>query len=211
MTRNTTTRVAWARVLLAWGLTTWVAGGALRAAETPKLPPWSKAARAVRRHFQAAEQPPHEIISRDQASAVLDRLARLGFRFPDREQILEQVPAADEFLVAELRTRKGRRFMEDIATYPRAYDRLDRLSRLPRGKQMVRDLIRGPDGYKLIEYMTTAPGGRELGRQLSDTPKGKDFNEPTGRIYTEIMLVERLKQSYEALRRPAPSKGKNPR
>jgi len=177
-----------------------------RAAQPPNLPDWSKVVRTVRDYFAAIEQPAHEIISRDQTLALLDRLTALGFKSPDRAQILEQIPTEEDFLVVELRTRNGRAFMEDIAEYPHAYDRLDRLSRLPRGKQMVRDLIRGPDGYKLIEYMTTAAGGRELGRQLSRTPKGKKFNEPTGRIYTQAMLLKRLKQSYDALAHPAPAK-----
>ena len=79
-----------------------------------------------------------------------------------------------------------------------AYDRLDRLSRLPHGQQTVRDLIRGPDGYKMIEYMTTAPGGKELGNQLSNAPQGKDFNAATGRIYTAEKLLLRLEQSRAA-------------
>lgn len=183
--------------------------GIAAATEAGKLPEWPQVVQTVREHFAAAEQPPWAILSRDQAAAVLDRLARLGLRPADREQILQQIPAAEEFLVVELRTPKGWQFMAHLAAYPGAYDRLDRLSRLPRGKQMVRDLIRGPDGYKLIEFLTTAPGGRELGRQLSRTPKGKQFNQPTGRIYTETMLLERVRQSYEALR--AAGSGKGPR
>ncbi len=205
MMRTSKTKAAWFAAGAAWvALLSQCANSA--GAEAAKLPEWLQVAQAVREYFAEAEQAPYEILSRDQAAGLLDRLARLGLKPPEREEILEQVPAADEFLVAELRTPKGRQFMEEIAAYPRAYDRLDRLSRLPRGKQMVRDLIRGPDGYKLIEYMTTTPGGRELGRQLSQTSEGKNFNEPTRRIYTETMLLERLKQSYEALRHPAPSR-----
>ena len=90
----------------------------------------------------------------------------------------------------------GRKFMSQIARYPDAYDRLDRFSRLPRGQRMVGDLIRGPGGYKMIEYMTETPGGEFLGKQLSKAPDGRDFNAPTGRIYTVKMLQSRLKQSY---------------
>jgi len=191
--------------------TIWLAGTSLAlicccvpawAATARRLPEWSEVEQTVRGYFVAIEQPLHEILSRDQATAVLDRLARLGFRPPDRNQIIERVPAPEEFLVVELRTPKGRKFMADIARYPQAYDRLERLSRLPRGKQMVKDLIRGPDGYKLIEFMTTSRQGRELGRQLSRTPKGKNFNEPTGRIYTPEMLLARLRESYQTLKSP---------
>lgn len=206
MMQVSNTKAARLAVGLAWAVLLSQSGSAA-GTEAGKLPEWPQVVQTVRQHFAAAEQPPWMILSRDQAAAVLERLAQLGLRPADREQILQQIPAAEEFLVAELRTPQGRQFMADIAAYPGAYDRLDRLSRLPRGKQMVRDLIRGPDGYKLIEYLTTAPNGHELGRQLSRTPKGKQFNQPTGRIYTEAMLLERLHQSYDALRAGGSGKG----
>ena len=58
-------------------------------------------------------------------------------RLPDDKQILERVPAKDEFLAEQLRTRSGRKFMRQISRYDNAYDRLDRLSRLPHGEQTV--------------------------------------------------------------------------
>lgn len=61
---------------------------------------------------------------------------------------------------------------------------------------MVRDLARGPDGAKLIHYMTQTSWGEQLGRQLEHTRQGRDFNQPTGRIYTLADLQRRLAESY---------------
>jgi hypothetical protein len=92
--------------------------------------------------------------------------------------------------------------------YPNGYDRIDRLSRLPLGQQTVRDLIRGPGGEKMVAYMTTASGGKELGKMLSNDPQGKQFNAPTGRIYTVAMLLDRMKQSQAAALKAAGKSGR---
>ncbi len=135
------------------------------------------------------------------------QLRRNMLPLPDYKQILERVPAKDEFLAEQLRTPGGRKFMRQISRYDDAYDRLDRLSRLPHGQQTVIDLIRGPDGYKMLEYMTTTPGGEALGEQLSNAPKGKNFNRTTGRIYTAETLLKRLEQSRAATLKSAKPTG----
>ena len=48
----------------------------------------------------------------------------------------------------------------------------------------------------MIEAMTTTKRGYKLGQRLSNAPKGKNFNKPTGRIYTESALTTRLKESF---------------
>jgi len=154
---------------------------------------------AVLRCFQI--QPDYragDLITQDKVEPLLAHLKWMGLPLPNAKQILEKVPAKDEFLAEQLRTPNGRKFMREISGYTGGYDRLDRLSRLPYGKQTIRDLIRGPDGYKMIEYMTTAPGGKALGDQLSNAPQDGDFNAKTGRIYTAEMLLRRLEQSRAA-------------
>ncbi len=50
----------------------------------------------------------------------------------------------------------------------------------------------------MIEYMTTTHEGRNLGALVSEGVNGENFNKPTGRIYTERELLNRLKISYDA-------------
>jgi len=185
-------------VVIAWP------AGVVRAGDRGgTLPSFSAVKELVLREFDKfPDHQPADIISRGQVEPVFRQLAGLGWQVADWREILEAVPADGDFLVKQLRTPGGRKFMRGIAKYPDAYDRLDRLGRLPYGKNTIRALIRGPGGYKLIEYMTTASGGRELGRQLSNAPKGKNFNDPTGRIYTAKLLLARLKESYTAASRP---------
>jgi hypothetical protein len=168
-------------------------------AKPKPVPQFSEVTQAVLRHFQAKpDYRSGDLITRDDVAPLLGRIERMGLPLPDAKRILENVPAKDSFLVQQLGTPDGRKFMRRIAGYPNAYDRLDRLSRLPRGQRIVRELIKGPGGEKMIEYMTTAQGGKELGKMLSDDPHGADFNAPTGRIYTVNMLLARLQQSHAA-------------
>lgn len=179
------------------------AGQSTWAANTPDpeqpLPDFKQVEKTVRRQFAA--QPgyvPGDVISTSNVQPVFDHLRRMDWQVIDQRSILSLVPEDRNFLVRQLRTDEGRKFMQQIKALPSAYDRLDRLTTLPNGRQTVVDLIRATDGYKMVEYMTTTQGGQNLGRQLGHGPRGKDFNKPTGRIYTADMLISRLRSSYDA-------------
>jgi hypothetical protein len=186
----------------------WPSKSVLAQDKTQPLPKFEKIEAAVWQYFQSQGNfQASMLITKEQVEPLLGGLARMGFNLSDTKSILDKLPAGDEFLVKELYSPAGRKFMQSIAKYPDAYDRLDRLSRLPHGKQTIRDLVKGPDGYKMIQYMTTAPGGKEMGKMLSNAPLGTDFNKPTGRIYTVPMLLTRLQDQYRSMEKK--SAGKN--
>jgi hypothetical protein len=177
----------------------WPIENALAQAKTQSLPKFEKIEAAVWQYFESQGNfQASMLITKEQVEPLLGGLARMGFILSDTKSILDKLPTGDEYLVKELYTPAGRKFMEDIAKYPDAYDRLDRLIRLPHGRQTVHDLVKGPDGYKMIQYMTTTPGGKEMGKMLSNAPKGANFNKPTGRIYTVPMLLTQLEEQYRA-------------
>ena len=147
---------------------------------------------AARKHYR-----PGDILSHGDWDVVEKDIGALGWKPHDAAEIRKLFLSDNAFLVSELRTPAGRKFMEDIRRLPAAYDRLDRLSGMAQGKSTVQRLIAGPDGYKLLEYMITTPGGNTMGQMLSKDPGGKNFNAPTGRIYTAAKLLKRLKTSYE--------------
>ncbi len=177
--------------------------GRVTGAEVRKeLPSFDKVEQIVQKHFATlSNYRDGYIIARGDVKPLWAQLEAVGWKVADRAEIVSAVMSDSSFLVRNLRTADGRKFMQKIASYPDGYDRTDRLSRLPRGQQMVYDLIEGPGGAKMIEYMTTALGGKNLGKQLSRGPKGRDFNKQTGRIYTAKALLARLKESHsEALK-----------
>ncbi len=169
------------------------------------FPTFEQVRKATLAYFQKLpEYQPGGILSRSEAEPLFSRLKQMGWVVADREAILAAILPDNAFMVQQLRTPVGRKFAVQISAYPDGYDRLDRLSRLPRGKAVVRNLILATGGQEMIEYMTTTPGGVALGKMLSQDPRGAKFNQPTGRIYTVEMLLDRLKRSYDVATGAAP-------
>ncbi|MDA7977600.1 MAG: hypothetical protein MPJ50_02380 [Pirellulales bacterium] len=137
-----------------------------------------------------------ELITKSQVQIVCEDVRTFGWKVFPQKEILANVLADTAFLAKELRTKRGRKFMSKISALPGAYDKLDRLSRLPHGRKTVHDLINGVGGDELIVYLTTASGGQELGKLLANAPKGRDFNEPTGTIYTAEQFLIRLEAEH---------------
>jgi hypothetical protein len=174
------------------------------AEKTTRLPPFAKVKAAVEKHFAAQpDYQPGDIISQSEVASLLSELANIGFVVPDRKDILDKVPGDDDFLVTNLRTTAGRKFMGRMSNCAAGYDRLERLAVLPHGQQTIIDLIRGPGGEDMVKYMTQTPGGKAMGRQLANAPGGEGFNDPTGRLYTAQALLTRLQRSYALARQKA--------
>jgi hypothetical protein len=162
------------------------------------LPKFADAREMIVRYFENLPgYQPGGILARGEVEPLFEPLKLLGWQVSEWKSITDRVPADDGFLVRQLRTPEGRKFMAHVSTYPLGYDRLDRLAKLPRGPELIRQFIRGPEGYKMIEYMTETPSGNNLGGMLSQSPNGKDFNKPTGQIYTLDALLDVLKERYD--------------
>ena len=148
------------------------------------------------RHFAGMGVQPGEIIAQNEVVELVKHFRGLGWNIPDKKGLIAASPRDTSFLVKVLRqSKKSRKFARQISKYPLGYDRLDRLSRAPQGRQTVVDLVNGPGGHELIEYMTTSSGGKHLGRQLAGGGQ-KDFNKPTGLVYTPEQVVEKLKTHF---------------
>lgn len=169
-----------------------------RTGEQRSLPPFSTVERLVDEYYASKTIQSNDLLSQGDVKPVFAILAQHGWDVADKDQILKLVPGDKSWLVRTLRTPRGKTLARDTSRFPGGLDRLDRLSRLPHGHTFIEGLMSGPDGYKLFEYMTQTPGGKVLGRQVEHAPKGRNFNEPTGRIYTPEDLITRLRQSYDA-------------
>lgn len=150
----------------------------------------------------------YALISQSEVQPILAILEKSLWKVPDAERIVADTLPASHMLVQKLRTPRARSFATAVARLPHGFDRLDHVSRLSDGSTIIDRLIDTPDGYKLIDYMATAPGGEELGGMLSAAPGGKNFNQPTGRIYTQKDLLERLEKSFTGASSAAKSKRK---
>jgi hypothetical protein len=176
------------------------AGPATFGAAIPKdLPTFENAWQAV--EAELAKYPNYQdgdLISRRQVEPAFLVLNKLGWNVLDQDDILAMLPDDNAFFVTQLRTKSGRKFMRQMAQYPLGFDRIDRLGQMSMGNDNINALIRGPDGYKMLQYMTETVWGKNMGKMLSKAPKGKGFNDPTGKLYTADALMLRLQQSYVA-------------
>jgi hypothetical protein len=136
-----------------------------------------------------------DLIRRTQIEQVITKLQSAGLMVPDGGAIAKLGLADDSFLVRELSTAPGQRFMRKVGRNAGGYARLDRLSTIPRGESLVRDLVRQKDGDKLITYLATTKGGKNMGSMMAGARGGVDLNKPTGRIYTADDLIAALKSA----------------
>ncbi len=176
-----------------------LAAGGVNAATQAKTPDFDAVAKVVRSHV--ASRPGYQdgdLVTRSQIEGVIKSVAAAGWKVHNGREIAELGLPDNSFLVRELSSSSGRKFMRKISQLPGGYAHLDRLSSIPRGESIVRDLIRQPGGDEMIAYLATTRGGQNLGKSMSGVRGGVDVNKPTGRIYTANDLLNALQRAYRA-------------
>jgi hypothetical protein len=160
---------------------------------------FAKVTQAVADYFRSLpDQQETDLVSQRQVRAALARVVAIGWQVPEQDKIANRALADNSFIVRELSTPEGRRFMRKLASHPGTYARLDRLSTLQNGQDTIHSLIQKKQGEDLITYLATTSGGKNLGRMMAGTKGGVDLNKPTDRIYTAEDLLIALKQAYDA-------------
>ena len=170
-----------------------IVGSASAADEEKPFPTLATVESTARRHFDSLKDyQSGDIISRRDVEPVFKEINKLGWRVAEKEEILAKIPADDDFLVRQLRTKAGRKFMSKATGGVQTYNRLDTFSKYKGGNQFVRDVVQMPDGYKY-----TTPGHTPTLRQLGDfLPKDVNIDRPTGKLYTVKMFLVQLRKSY---------------
>jgi len=167
-------------------------------APAKKFPKWSKVEKRAHTHFTDLEgHKKGDLISQGDLKGLFKELEKLGWSVEDQRKLSDQLLPKNDYVVRQLRSRKGRDFMRHVSSRPGAYDRLDRLRRMPYGKRRIREMIDSPGGYTLLLYMTLGQQGKNMGRSISRGKNGRNFNQPTGRIYTSRAFLKQLKKSYD--------------
>ncbi len=171
---------------------------------TPPLS-WDKSAAIVKSTLATRQgYRPGDLISRSEVQAVLAALKDAGWDVADQSKLLDLVLEDSNFLVRQARTASGTKFLRGVAGDKLPIDRLDRLARMPGGQNLVRTIISLPNGQDLMGKQPT-PGLGDLTELLPKranglTPVDKDFDKPTGRIYTEAALLTELQDRWKKQR-----------
>jgi len=172
--------------------------GSTHASPPAKTPDFDKETHALETYF--ASQPGYQngdLLRRSQIEGVLKSVAEAGWKINNSAEIVALGLPDNSFLVRELSTPRGKKFMRKVAAQPGGYAHLDRLSSIPSGEKMVRYLISKPGGDEMITYMATTQSGHNLGKMMGGVRNGADLNKPTRRIYTADELLAVLQQLHE--------------
>jgi hypothetical protein len=142
-----------------------------------------------------------DLIGQADARDMLASLEKLGWKVSDGEKILQQMLPSDHIIAKTFASTQGRNFMRKVDGYQLIYDRLHRTAELPGGKALVRDIVKLPNG-EIYAKMKPVPGNPNFTDLLpkgrnGKTPTPRDFDKPTGYIYTVGELVKRLEQSRQ--------------
>jgi hypothetical protein len=164
------------------------------------LPKFDKVAGLVQRHFASLpDYQTGDIIAKSDVQPIFKKIESLGWEVRDEKAILERVPAGQDFLVRQLRSKQGKDLMRQVSGYPLIYDRMDRISQQTGGEQLLRDLPKLPDAHKavahLVDFLPKTGSSR--------TPHVKDYDKATGRIYTQKQLLHQLEQAYQLAQQKA--------
>lgn len=141
---------------------------------------------------------PDRLLTRRDVEPVFPAIAKLGWDVPDPKAFVVRFLPDNDPLARELRNPRSAEFAKSVAKLPNVYDRLDRLRRMPYGMRRIREFAGTPGGSKLLEYMTTTKGGARLERQIARGQDGRDFDQPTNRLYTQKDLLNELQMLYDA-------------
>jgi hypothetical protein len=162
------------------------------------MPSWAAAEKIVTGHLRTLpDYQPGDMLSRGRVEPVFQPLRAAGWKVSDASAIVASLSDDQDLLVRQFGTPAGRKCMRRVAKVPRGYDWMHRLAWAPRGSQTVRDLVKLPNGPDVIESLLSSPGGKDIRMRLADGAKSSEFDKPTGRIYTEAQLLDRLRQSYD--------------
>lgn len=139
---------------------------------------------------------PGDLISRADVEPIFNRLLELGVEPADRETLYDAFLPHNSFLVSELSTAAGMKFMRKVSKFPNVYDRLERLSWMPAGRELIRELTHRADGPEVLQSLTTLQGAEAVEKIMAGDIRGANFALPTGHIHTAEQLLERLKGTH---------------
>ena len=138
-----------------------------------------------------------DLITTGDVGPLLQLLKKKGWSVPQRSTLTSRLTKTGSFLDKTLSSKNGENFLGEVSKVPGGADRIERIAKLKNGKGTLNQLLKFPHGSDLIKELATTKVGRNLGRYAAKREDGKDFNKPTGKIYTESELVKELVKRFK--------------
>lgn len=168
-----------------------------------QIPSWEQVEKTFRKHYPAlpngavpaGQAPP--LVTYNTARRIFYELWEQRWNVSDQAEILKLCPQDNSFLVQQCLSPGGQKFLKQAADPAAVYDKLERMASLPEGQQKIRDLLAGPQGHHdMLNYMLGRQGSQMLFENGTAHPAARDFNKPTGKIYSPEALLQRIKKSH---------------
>jgi hypothetical protein len=173
------------------------AAAASAAGEKPAMPDWKAVASTAKTHFQTLPNyRAGDIVSQGQVKPLLVKLAKAGWKVSDEKALLAQICPDDDFVVRQLRTKSGQKFMRSTGGSAEQYDYLRRLAETKGGDRTVADILKLPNGSEVLSSLVESKAGKDISRRLAEGPRTQGYNTPTGMLYTETQILTRIEESY---------------
>lgn len=167
-------------------------------AKTPAMPDWKTVAATAKQHFQSLPNyQPGDVLSLGQIKPLLAKFAKAGWKLSDQDAFLGQICADDDFVLRQLRSKSGQKFMRNMRGSAEQYDYLRRLAATKGGDRAVADIMKLNNANDVLAALTSSKAGKDISRRMAEQPKTKDYNTPTGFLYTETQILARLKESFD--------------
>ena len=166
----------------------------------------SRVSQMVAEHL--ASQPGYErgfLITKSDVAPVFALLKKGGWNAAELDRAFAAVLDDSHFLVTQMRTPQGVKFMREAGKFELNYDRMDRVSQVKGGKQAIANTVSLGDGPSF--WNPNAKPGFSNTASMLPTRGGQrrsasEFSRPTGKIYTEEQLVQRLSAIHKSQRKP---------
>lgn len=166
-------------------------------AQKASMPDWKSVESAAKKYCRSLPNyRPGDVLSQGQIKPLLAQLAKLGWKVSDQQALLGQICPDDDFVVRQLRTKSGQKFMRSTGGSAEQYDYLRRLCATKGGDRQVADILKLPNGNEVLAALTESKAGKDISRRLADGPRTRGYDTPTGTLYTESQILARLKESH---------------
>lgn len=149
-------------------------------------------------HFQSTSSYiPGDLITDQQVKPLFTDFAKSGWEIDNQDEILKRVTKSGSFMDRTMNQGNGRKFFRSISRHKNGIDRVERMSKLKTGRSSIDRLINKiPNGSDFIKALATTQHGKIFG-QIHQSKGSKNFNNSTGKIYTEKQLTEFMTVLFE--------------
>ena len=168
----------------------------------PPLMDWQTMERVTNQWLDAQPPRPYaKLIVWEDISPLLDEIQKKGWSMPYARPLEAVMVKQSDFLAKFAATESGARWLNASGGSKLLLDRVERVAKMENGQRTLEDVAKIPNGSKFA-----GPSAKNFMPGLADLlplkggrrPEIKDYNKPTGRLYTRAEVIRYMGQLHAA-------------